>query len=273
MIDTHVHFWKFDADRDDWITADMAIIRNDFLPKDIATVYNDLNIDGCIAVQANQSETETSFLLNLAQQNAVIKGVVGWTDLKNPALSKRLQYWKNFELIKGWRHVLQAEPDEFITHKNFIAGVKSLKEFGFTYDLLCYHHQLKAINLMVDQLDEQPLVLDHCGKPDVKNQNLKAYEQQLRILAEKPHVYCKLSGLLTEADWHNWTEKQIFNCFDIVFKHFGTKRVMYGSDWPVVLVSRPYATWLSLVQKYMGNFTAEEKNQVFSSNGKNFYSI
>ncbi|RZJ79078.1 MAG: amidohydrolase [Flavobacterium sp.] len=273
MIDSHVHFWNFDPIRDNWITEDMGIIRNDFMPNDILSTYREIGIEGCIAVQANQSETETQFLLDLAAKNPMIKGIVGWTDLKADNLTERLGYWKKFELIKGWRHVLQAEQDDFILDDRFAEGVKNLNKFNYTYDLLCYHTQLKSIIKLVEKLPEQPLVLDHCGKPDVKTQELKAYEENIKILAQNPQVSCKISGLLTEADWLNFTEKQIFNCFDIVFKHFGVDRILYGSDWPVVLVSRPYTDWFNLVQKYAAQFSEEDKVKIFSSNAERFYKI
>ena len=273
MIDSHVHFWNFDPVRDNWITADMEIIRHDFMPNDILKTYQQVGIEGCIAVQANQSETETQFLLDLAKENALIKGIVGWTDLNADNLQERLNYWKDFDLIKGWRHVLQAEQDDFILDDNFADGVKLLNEFNYTYDLLCYHTQLAAIIKLVDKLPNQPLVLDHCGKPDVKFQDLKAYDEHIKILAQNPNVSCKISGLLTEADWHKWSEREVFNCFDIVFNHFGIDRIMYGSDWPVVLVSRPYKTWFNLVQNYLLGFSEEEKTKVLEGNAKRFYKI
>ncbi|RZL19680.1 MAG: amidohydrolase [Pedobacter sp.] len=273
MIDSHVHFWNFDPVRDNWITEDMGIIRNDFMPNDIVKTYQEIGIDGCIAVQANQSETETEFLLELAKENPMIKGIVGWTDLKADNLEERLNYWKKFNLIKGWRHVLQAEQDDFILNDRFAKGVKTLNDYGYTYDLLCYHTQLNAINKLVDKLPNQPLVLDHCGKPDVKGQDLKAYDENIKTLAQNPNVYCKISGLLTEADWLNWTEIEIFNCLDIVFKHFGTDRIMYGSDWPVVLVSRPYPDWFNLVNKYLSQFTEDKRLKVFEGNAKRFYAL
>lgn len=273
MIDSHVHFWNFDPVRDSWITEDMGKIRNDFLPNDILSTYQELGIEGCIAVQANQSEKETQFLLDLAENNTIIKGIVGWTDLKAGNLAERLNYWKNHALIKGWRHVLQAEADDFILDDRFAEGVKTLNQFGYTYDLLCYHTQLKSIIKLVDKLPEQAFVLDHCGKPDVKTQELTAYEDNIKTLAQNPYVSCKISGLLTEADLLNFTEKQIFNCLDIVFKHFGVDRIMYGSDWPVVLVSRPYTDWFNLVQQYISQFTEEEKLKIFGGNAERFYNL
>ncbi|WP_343521836.1 amidohydrolase family protein [Pedobacter sp.] len=273
MIDTHVHFWNFDPVRDNWISEDMMAIRKDFSPTNLVSVYHDLQITGCVAVQANQSEEENHFLLGLAGQNEIIKGIVGWVDLLNPDLDERLNYWHNHKTIKGWRHVLQAENRDFILNPAFIAGVKQLKKYHYTYDLLCYHNQLKAIIEMVDQIPDQPLVLDHCGKPDVKSQDLTAWAANIKTLASNPNISCKVSGLLAEADWKNWTEKELFNCFDVVFEHFGTARIMYGSDWPVMLISRPYQDWFNLVNKYAERFTAEERKLIFSDNAKAFYKL
>ena len=273
MIDTHVHFWNYDPVRDSWINEDMSTIRKDFSPKNLLRVYNELHITGCIAVQASQSEAENHFLLTLAEQSEIIKGIVGWVDLLSPQLDERLAYWSNFKTIKGWRHILQAENAEFILNKKFIAGVKQLKKYDYTYDLLCYHNQLEAIIQMVDQLPDQPFILDHCGKPDVKSQDLKAWTEHIKILAQNPNVLCKVSGLLTEADWKNWTEKELFNCFDVIFEQFGPERVMYGSDWPVMLISRPYQDWFNLVSKYTERFTAAERKLIFTENATAFYGV
>jgi len=273
VIDTHVHFWDFDPVRDNWITEDMSVIRHDFSPKNLTRTFNELKISGCVAVQANQSEEENEFLLSLATQNEMIKGIVGWIDLKNPNLIQRLQYWKNFKIIKGWRHILQAENADFILDKVFIDGIKQLKNFGYTYDLLCYHSQLDSIIKIVDQIPDQPFILDHCGKPDVKSQDLITWTKNIKILAENKNVNCKISGLLAEADWKNWKEIELFNCLDKVFENFGPKRVMYGSDWPVVLISRPYQDWFHLVKKYTERFSEQERKLIFQDNAKAFYSL
>ncbi len=273
MIDSHVHFWNFDPIRDSWITEEMGAIRKDFLPDDFVSSSTSSGITGCVAVQADQTEEQNHFLLSLAKDNPVIKGIVGWVDLKNPSLEERLTYWKQSPVIKGWRHVLQAENEAFIVDPDFVNGVKTLAKFNYTYDLLCYHDQLPAIIQLVDQLPDQPLILDHCGKPDVKNQKLKEYDANIKLLAQNKNVYCKISGLLTEADWHNWTETDIYNCFDIVFKHFGTSRIVYGSDWPVVNVSRPYHEWFNLVLKYLSQFSPIDQRMIFEENVSRFYSL
>jgi len=273
MIDTHVHFWNFDAVRDSWITEEMNAIRKDFTPKNLIRIYNDLKISGCVAVQANQAESENDFLLTLAEQNEIVKGIVGWVDLKSKDLEERLKYWSAFKKIKGWRHVLQAENSNFILSNDFAEGIRALKKYNYTYDLLCYHTQLEDIIKLVDKVPDQAYVLDHCGKPDVKSQNLKTWSKNIKTLAQNTNVFCKLSALLVEADWKNWKEIEIFNCFDVILEHFGTNRVMYGSDWPVVLLSRPYADWFNLVEKYTSRFSIQEKDNIFLNTASAFYKL
>ncbi|RYG16896.1 MAG: amidohydrolase [Chitinophagaceae bacterium] len=273
MIDSHVHFWNFDPVRDSWITTEMNAIRKDFDPNGFIEASSSTPITGCIAVQADQSEEQNHFLLSLGQENSVIKGIVGWVDFLNPNLEERLTYWKQFELIKGWRHVLQAENEAFILNQTFVNGLKKLKQYHYTYDLLCYHDQLKAIIKLVNQIPDQSFILDHCGKPNIKSKNIKQWQEDLTILAENPNVSCKLSGLLTEADWHNFTESQIYECFDTVFDKFGCNRIMYGSDWPVVLVSRQYSDWFGFVSRYASRFSEHEREQLFFGNAARFYNL
>lgn len=273
MIDTHVHFWNFDPAKDSWITGEMNAIRRNFTPNELLRIYKELHITGCIAVQANQSESENDFLLSMASQNEIIKGIVGWVDLKSKNLEERLAYWSAFKKIKGWRHVLQAENSDFILSKDFAEGIRALNKYNYTYDLLCYHNQLPDIIKLVDKATEQAYVLDHCGKPDVRSQDLKAWSQNIKMLAQNPNVYCKLSALLVEADWKNWREIEIFNCFDVIFEHFGTDRIMYGSDWPVVLLSRPYNDWFNLVAKYASKFSIQERENLFLNTASSFYQL
>ena len=273
MIDTHVHFWNFDPVRDNWINEEMKIIQRDFSPEDLAPIYTGLGISGCVAVQANQNESETDFLLALADHQPLIKGIVGFTDLRSPAVEERLAYWSKFDKIKGWRHVLQAETADFFLDASFINGLRALKQHQYTYDLLIYHDQLDDIIKLVEQVPDQPFVLDHCGKPNIKGGDIKSWALGIKTLASQPAVHCKISGLLTEADWYNWTETQLFNCFDVVFENFGTERIMYGSDWPVVNLSKPYVDWFNLVKKYSSQFTESEQYAIFHDNAKRFYRL
>lgn len=273
MIDSHVHFWNFDPIKDSWISPEMGSIRADFTPEDFSTASAAAQISGYIAVQADQTENENYFLLSLAEKDTTIKGIVGWVDFLNSKLEERLTYWQKFKLIKGWRHILQAENDQFILHPTFIAGLQKLKKYNYTYDLLCAHNQLPTILKLVDKLPEQPLVLDHCGKPNIKSGDLKKWDENIKMLAQNKNVHCKISGLLTEADWQNWKELEIFNCLDIIFKHFSVDRLMYGSDWPVVLISRPYQNWFNLIHTYCSQFSEQEQQKIFSGNASSFYSL
>jgi L-fuconolactonase len=272
-IDSHVHFWKFDPIKDSWITPEMNAIRHDFFPEDFLAASKFSQITGCVAVQANQTEEENHFLLSLARENNFIKGIVGWVDLLNPDLEDRLAYWQGFKLIKGWRHILQAEQEQFILQPALIHGLQALHQYHYTYDLLCYHHQLATIIKLVDQLPNQPFVLDHCGKPDIKGKNLSQWKQHIIELAQNDNIYCKVSGLLTEADWHNYKEIDMLNCLAVIFEHFGPERVMYASDWPVMLISKPYTDWFTLVQKYCSQFSELEQEMIFSVNTTSFYKL
>ncbi len=273
MIDSHVHFWNYNAVKDAWITDEMSVIRRDFTPDNLYVELKENGIEGCIAVQAAQDEEETHFLLGLARQHPYIKGVVGWIDLKGKHLDDRLNYFKQYDLIKGWRHIAQAEPAGFLTSSSFCKGIARLQAYNYTYDLLIFPSQLKDAIQLTEKFPEQSFVIDHCAKPAVKNAEIVAWHNDLKIIAQNPNVYCKLSGLLTEADWKNWNEKEIYNYLDVVFDCFGTKRLMFGSDWPVVLLAGNYREWKSLVGLYMHKHTEADRMAVFSENARQFYNL
>lgn len=273
VIDTHVHFWKYDKKRDSWITNDMKVLRDNFYPEHFNMIAHRNQVDGLVAVQADQSELETHFLVELAKTHPIIKGVVGWIDLRSPDFIDRLDYFSQYPIIKGWRHIVQGEPDGFLLDPVFQSAVKVLGERNYTYDILVYHHQLKDVIPFLQALPEQKLVIDHCAKPDIANGNIKEWAAHMKAAAAFPHVYCKLSGLFTEAKWKNWTAADFYPYLDVVFKEFGTDRLLFGSDWPVILLSGIYVQWKSLLEKYMEHFKAEEKEKVFRSNALQFYSL
>jgi len=273
IIDSHVHFWKFDPIRDAWITNDMAVIRRDFYPQDIHPELIANKVDGCIAIQADQSDAETEFLLALAEENPFIKGVVGWTDLKNEDIEKQLEDYSPFNKIKGFRHVCEGLPEGFLVDDTFVNGIKALQKHGYTYDILIRQHQLTEAIALIDKVPEQKFILDHCGKPDLKANQISGWEEHIKVIAQNPHVYCKLSGLLTQSHWHNCNEKDIFNCLDTIFENFGTSRVLFGSDWPVMLLAGNYTQWLTMIQKYTARFPAEAQSNIFSGNAVRFYNL
>jgi len=272
-IDAHQHFWKYHPQRDAWITEDMQVLRRDFTPEDLLPILVQNGIDGCVAVQADQSEDETNFLLACANQHAFIQGVVGWIDFRDPALEKRLDYVKQFEKLKGFRHIVQAEPAGFLSDGNFRRGVALAASHGFTYDLLILHHQFPDALPFIHSLPDVPIVIDHIGKPSIKTKEKTHWELNLAAASSFQNVYCKLSGLVTEAEWNQWTRDDFFPFLDEVFECFGTDRVMYGSDWPVCLLSASYEQQLSIVNDYLQELSAEERAKVMGGNAIRFYKL
>ena len=272
-VDTHVHFWKYDKATHAWITDNMKVLQQDYLPHAIAGTLQRNGIDACVAVQADQSELETHYLIELSKTHDFIKGVVGWIDLQGDDIEERLAYFSQYSIIKGWRHVAQAEPMEFFYGEKFRRGLSAIKPYGYTYDILIYHHQLKAAIDLVHAFPDQPFILDHCAKPDIANRHIDEWAADIRSIAQHPHVCCKLSGLFTEAKWKSWSPAEFYPYLDVVFEAFGTDRLLFGSDWPVMLLSGIYVQWKSLLEKYMENFEAEEREKIFGQNAIDFYHL
>lgn len=273
MIDCHQHFWQYSPIKDAWITHEMAMIQRSFMPEDLAPILKSNDLSGCIAVQADQSEAETDFLVSLAQQNQFIKGVVGWVDLQHQDIAARLHHFSQFKEIKGWRHILQAEPNGFMLQADFMNGIKALAEFDYTYDILVHQQQLPEVIQLINNFQDQAFVIDHCAKPAIKSKETASWKYNIQLIAQYPNVYCKLSGLLTEADWKHWDEKQIYNYLDVVFESFGTDRLMFGSDWPVLLLAGSYSQWKNLIHQYVQQFSAKEQQQIFNDNATTFYKL
>lgn len=272
-IDSHQHFWIFDEERDSWITPDMEVIRRNFLPEDLWPVLKSNKVDGCVAVQASQADSETEFLLHLAEANDFVKGVVGWVDLRAANLYDQLERYSQFEKLKGFRHVAQGQPEGFLLQPDFIKGVGQLVAFDFTYDILIYHNQLKeAFNFAV-KLPNVHFVLDHIAKPLIKAQEIQPWADDIRRLAELPNVHCKVSGMVTEANWMHWEKADFRPYLDVVFEAFGTERIMYGSDWPVCLVGGEYEGAKGILTDYLSMFSDDEVRDVMGRNAVNFYSL
>lgn len=273
-VDAHQHFWKFDPARDAWITSEMQAIRRDFLPRDLAPECAAVAIDATIAVQADQSEQETSFLLELAEQSSLVAGVVGWVDLCSPQMEERLRFFSGHKKLRGFRHVAQAEPDDrFLMRRDFLRGIRCLREFNFTYDILIYPKQLPAALELVAAVPEQRFAIDHLAKPEIKAGRTKEWEAQIRKIAQNPNVFCKVSGMVTEADWRKWKNADFAPYLDVVFEAFGTERLMFGSDWPVCLVAASYAQVGDIVENYVERNAPAAKQKVFGENAARFYGL
>lgn len=272
-IDAHQHFWKYNPERDKWITSSMQKIARDFLPNDLASILNENNIVGCVAIQADQTEEETKFLLDLADQFSFVKAVVGWVDLLDPNLDDRLKYFSSFKKLKGFRHVVQSEPVGFLVNPTFIKSIKKLSSYNFTYDLLIYHHQLEEAYEFVRQVSEVKIIIDHLAKPSIKDQQVTPWAINITKLGAFPNVYCKISGMVTEADWTNWEIDDFTPYLDKVFECFGVRRIVYGSDWPVCILASTYKDQLSIIESYIAALSVDEKKLIMGENAKRFYNL
>ncbi len=274
VIDAHQHFWKFDPVRDSWIDDNMKILQRDFLPLELKTLLADNGVDGCIAVQADQSETETHFLLNLATQHGFIRGVVGWVDLRAENIEERLAYFAQFPKIKGFRHIVQGEADpNYMLRPGFKRGIAHLEKFGFAYDVLIFPHQMGAALELVKAFPNQKFVIDHLAKPYIKDGYYDGWAALLRELGRCENVWCKISGLVTEADWTQWQYEQFVPYLDQAFDAFGCERLMYGSDWPVCLLGGSYGQVKGILGQYLQPFSPQEKNKIWGENAGAFYDL
>lgn len=273
-IDSHQHFWKYNPEKHTWITEDLAVLKRDFLPEQLKPILKDAGFDGCVAVQAEQSEGETNFLLELAEQNSFIKGVVGWLDLRNANINERLEHYTIFDRLKGIRHIVQDEPDnEFLLRADFQRGIKALDSFNLTYDILVYTKQLPAVVKFVAKFENQPLVLDHLAKPKIGEGIIDDWKPFIEKIAKHENVFCKLSGMVTEASWNNWQQDDFKKYLDIVFESFGTKRLMVGSDWPVCLLSSSYNDTIGIIVDYIDKLSESEKSDIMGLNAIEFYNL
>lgn len=273
-IDAHQHFWKFDPARDSWITEEMSVIQKNFFPADLKPVLQQNGIDGCVAVQASQSEEETDFLTSLANDNSFIKGVVGWVDLQANDIEERLLKYKSTPVVKGFRHVLQGEPQRDLMLKpEFERGIAALQKHGFTYDILIFPDQIKFSEELVASFPEQKFVIDHIAKPYIKRKEVDGWKQDMQKIAKHENVYCKISGMVTEADWKEWKKEDFKPYLDVVVSAFGMDRILFGSDWPVCLVAASYEKMLEIVKDYFASFSKEEQDQFFGLNAIRFYNL
>ncbi len=273
-IDSHQHFWKFDPVRDSWINDDMSVIQKDFLPADLDPLLKQNGFDGCVTVQSDQSEAENEFQLNNAIQHDFIKGVVGWVDLCSPQVEERLAYYSQFSKMKGFRHVLQGEKNRaFMLQPVFMNGIRLLKKYHFTYDILIFPDQLKHALKFVKAFPDQPFVIDHIAKPYIKNKKTDEWRKDMEAIAEHENVHCKISGMVTEADWKQWKAEDFKPYIDAVVTAFGINRIMYGSDWPVCLVAASYEKMLGIVKDHFASFTQNEQELFFGGNAITFYNL
>lgn len=272
-IDSHQHFWSYDARQYPWIPPGSRLHR-DWLPADLAVVLPDAGLQGSVAVQARQSLEETRWLLGLAERSPEILGVVGWVDLRSPGVNAELEEFAAQPKFKGVRHVVQDEPDDrFLLGEEFQRGIGFLHRWGLAYDLLVYPHQLPAATELARRFPEQPFVLDHLGKPPIARQEISPWRERILDLARLPNAFCKLSGMVTEADRLRWKPQDLEPFLEVVFEAFTTERLMYGSDWPVCLLAAEYRQVYDVIRDYTERHAPEGRAAIFGGNAARFYSL
>ena len=252
----------------------MSVLKQDFLPPQLNEQLVAQGMAASVAVQADQSTAETDFLLALAETYPFIKGVVGWVGLCDDDIEAQLAHYAQYPAMKGFRHVVQDEPDpNFMLRPDFMRGIGLLKNYDFTYDILIFHHQFPAALKLLEAFPDQPFVIDHIAKPEIKAGVSPQWKSAMLQAAQHPMAYCKISGMATEGDWQNWEAKDFFPFMDVVFDAFGTNRVMYGSDWPVCLLSGAYGKVKGIVDTYLNQFSAEDRALVMGANAQKFYKL
>jgi L-fuconolactonase len=272
-IDAHQHFWRYSPAEYEWIDGSMSAIRRDFLPGDLKPEMQDVGLHGSVAVQARPTLEETTWLLELAEHSPWILGVVGWVNLRSPDIQSKLKILARNPKLVGVRHIVQSEPDDFLLQPDFLRGISALEEFDLAYDILIYPKHLPIAAEFVERFPRQRFVLDHLAKPPIKSGRLESWAQGISQLAAFPNVFCKLSGLVTEADWQFWKAEQITPFLDVAFESFGSDRLMFGSDWPVCLVAASYPTVVSLVETYLLEKSPECQDRIFGGNAQRFYRL
>jgi L-fuconolactonase len=273
-IDSHQHFWRYNADEFGWIDDSMAPIRRDFLPEHLEPELKRNDFRGSVVVQTRQTLEETRWLLDLAGRWNTILGVVGWVDLCSPAVRTHLAEFAGNPKFVGVRHIVQSEPDDrFLLRPDFLRGISLLQEFDLAYDILIYVRHLPVAAEFVERFPRHRFVLDHLAKPQIKSGEIDAWAGGIRRLAQFPNVFCKLSGLVTEADWQHWKPEQIEPYLEVAFEAFGPDRLMIGSDWPVCLVAAPYSRVMDLVKNYVSRRAPEALHAVLGGNAQRFWRL
>lgn len=273
-IDSHQHFWVYDKERHSWIDDSMQACQQDFLPAHLQPILQQNGIEGCVAVQVDQTEADNDFTLNLAENNSFIKGIVGWVDLQADNIEERLQYYSQIKLMKGFRHILQGEPDDkFMLNAKFMYGISLLNKYGFSYDILIKPNHLPYTKELVAAFPNQQFVIDHLAKPFIKTGEIDGWKEGIQEMAAYQNVSCKVSGMVTEADWANWKPEDFTPYLDVVFNTFGVNRIMYGSDWPVCNLAGGYAGVLRGIENYISRLTQNEQELFWAKNVIEFYRL
>jgi L-fuconolactonase len=271
-IDAHQHFWNYSESEYPWIPAGSALHR-DWLPSDLEGLQSPLGLDGSVAVQARQSLEETRWLLALADRFPRVLGTVGWVDLRSAQLDLQLDEFLSHQRFVGVRHVVQDEADGFLVRDEVLSGLRRLAERDVCYDVLVFARQLPDVLRMMDAVEGLRMVVDHGAKPDIRGGGFMEWRRLLSEVAARPGVFCKLSGLVTEADWKGWSVSGLQPYMEAIFELFGPERVMWGSDWPVCLHAASYSAWWEVAREFVRDRFPDAMNAVFGDNCATFYRL
>ena len=273
-VDAHQHFWIYNQKDYKWIGLSMRKLQRNFLPSHLNKEFKKNGIDFCVTVQARQTLQETKWLLELAQNNSFIKGVVGWVDLKSSSVEQDLEKFATYKKFKGVRHVLQDEKDDrYMFRPDFKKGISQLEKYGFTYDILIYPQHIKYACALISEFPRQKFILDHLAKPIIKEGNIEPWKKDIRELAKADNVFCKLSGMVTEANWYSWEQEDFLPYMEIILKAFGPDRLLFGSDWPVCTVAAKYEQVLGIVIDFIHSLSQAEQDHIMGQNAIDFYNL
>jgi L-fuconolactonase len=274
LIDAHHHLWRYN-DRDYvWMSGAMTSLRRDFVMTSLEQVACESDIAGTVVVQARQSLEETEWLLDLAAQHSLLLGVVGWVPLVAPDVAQHLDRLAGDAKLKAVRHVLHDEPDDlYMLREDFNRGVGLLHPLGLVYDILIFERHLPQTLTFVDRHPEQVFVLDHIAKPGIREGLLSPWKENLTELAKRENVYCKISGMATEADWKSWTPQQLRPYFDAALAAFGPERLMFGSDWPVLTLAGSYRRWVETFRSFIAELSGDEQSEICGGTAARAYRL
>ena len=273
-IDTHQHFWTYSKEEYPWIGEGMEVLAQDRLPFDLNPLLEENGIGGTVAVQACQLVEETEALLVMAEEYDFIRGVVGWVDLRDPNVEAQLERFKDQAKMVGIRHVVQDEPDaRFVLREDFMRGIGKLRAYDLMYDILIFPHQLPATIELVQRFPEQVFILDHMAKPYIKDGQMSPWDSDIKKLASCENVSCKISGMVTEADWHHWTAEDFRPYMEVVLEAFGAERLTIGSDWPVCTLAGQYGAVVSIAADFIAQLSDHEQKAIWEGNPERIYDL
>ena len=274
VIDSHQHFWQVGRFDYPWMNSSLGVLYQDYLPEQLEPILHANGISKTVLVQASNSVEESRWLLNLADEYPFIAGVVGWVDLGSDDVDRQLDELVSHPKFKGVRHLVESEPaDDWLVQPQVLRGLKRLSTYGVSYDLLVHTRHLKHIQKVVDACPGLKLVIDHMGKPPIASGEIETWRQELRQVAANEQINCKLSGLVTEANWTSWTTSDLRPYVDCALELFGSSRLLFGSDHPVCLLAASYERVLECFRELLNELSGDEQVKIFGGNAAQFYGL